>query len=170
MNLILLINEKLHFFAWKKQLKRKNIQLIYPYNIMSYDNIDIGKNVYIGPDAYIMAKGGLSIGDNVIIGPKFTVWTENHNFKSIKAIPYDKENILRPVKIESNVWIGLGVTFCPGVQIGEGSIIGMGTVVRGIIPPLSIVIGNPGEIVGTRDENVYCKLLKEQKIYTWNLR
>lgn len=85
---------------------------------MGYENIYIGKNVYIGPGAFIMAKGGLRIGDNVIIGPKLTVWTENHNFKSEKMIPYDKDNILKPVIIESNVWIGLGVNLCPGAKIG----------------------------------------------------
>jgi hypothetical protein len=38
-------------------------------------------------------------------------------------IPYDKDDILKPVIIESNVWIGLGVSLCPGAKIGEGSIL-----------------------------------------------
>lgn len=170
MRIMTLIRNKLQYNKWKNSLKHRNIKLCNPENIMNYTNIDIGENVYIGPGAYIMAKGGLSIGDNVIIGPKLTVWTENHNFKSEKMIPYDKENVLRPVIIRSNVWIGLGVTLCPGVEIGEGSIIGMGAVVRGKIPSCSIVVGNPGEIVDKRNEDVYYKLIKEQKIFTWNSR
>lgn len=170
MGLFLLIKKQAQFINWKNKLKEKRIKLVKPYNITDYENVLIGKNVYIGPEAYIMAKGGLNIGDNVIIGPRLTVWTENHNFKSETMIPYDKEDILRPVTINPNVWIGLGVTLCPGTEIGEGCIIGMGAVVRGKIPPCSIVIGNPCKIIDKRNEELYYKLLEEQKIFTWYSR
>lgn len=160
------IANKFNFIKWKRTLKLKGTNLVGPMNIMGYQNIHFGSNIYIGPESYIMAKGGLIIGDNVRIGPRLTIWTENHNFKSEKMIPYDGENILKQVIIGANVWIGLNVILCPGVEIGEGSIIGMGAVVRGKIPPCSIVMGNPGEIVGKRDEDIYYKLLYENKIFT----
>jgi maltose O-acetyltransferase len=170
MRIISRIIHWIKFINWKRKLKANGTKLVNPTNIMCYQNLQIGKNVYIGPESYIMGKGGLVFGDNVIVGPRLTVWTENHNYKSEKMIPYDMENFTRPIIIGANVWIGFGVTLCPGVEIGEGCIIGMGAVVRGKIPPCSIVIGNPSIIVGKRNEEIYYKLLAEQKIYTWHNR
>jgi acetyltransferase-like isoleucine patch superfamily enzyme len=170
MRILYLIKRKLEFKAWQKKLKERNIKLLKPEAIMGYKCIEIEDNVYIGPGAYIMANGGLKIGKNVIIGPKFVVWTENHDYESKEMIPYDKGIISKPVLIEENVWIGLGVTLCPGVSIGEGSIIGMGSVVRGKIPPCSIVIGNPSVIVGKRNDKEYYLLKKRGKIFIWSDR
>lgn len=170
MAIISIIINRIKYMNWVSSLSAEGIVIKKPTTIMNYQNIIFGKNVYIGPESYIMAKGGLSFGDNVRVGPRLTVWTEDHNFKTEKMIPYDENDILRPVSIGANVWIGLGVTLCPGVEIGEGSIIGMGSVVRGKIPPCSIVIGNPGMIVGKRNEELYYKLLSEKKILTRHLR
>lgn len=129
------------------------------------ENIIIGDNVYIGPDAYWDALGGIVIEDNVIMGPKVKIWTYNHNFRSQKYLPYDEIEILKPVKIEKNVWIGLDASIYPGVTIGEGAVIGMGAVVTVNVPPLSIMIGNPASICSQRDEAIYRKLAAEKKSY-----
>ena len=54
-------------------------------------------------------------------------------------IPYGPKNILRPVRIGKGAWIGLQVLILPGVDIGEGSVIAAGSVVRNTVPPFSIV-------------------------------
>ena len=54
-------------------------------------------------------------------------------------------------------FVGTGSIIMPGAQIGRGCIIGSGTVVRGIIPDFSIVIGSPGQIIG--DSRDYMKRL-----------
>ena len=53
----------------------------------------------------------------------------------------------RPVRIESNVWIGFESCVLPGVTIGEGSIVGARSVVAADVPPFTIVAGNPARIV-----------------------
>jgi len=53
----------------------------------------------------------------------------------------------RPVRIESNVWIGFESCILPGVTIGEGSIVGARSVVTADVPPFTIVAGNPARIV-----------------------
>jgi chloramphenicol O-acetyltransferase type B len=45
--------------------------------------------------------------------------------------------------IEDNVWIGRNAIIFPGVRIGEGSVVAMGTVVMNSIPPNTVVAGNP---------------------------
>ncbi|MFD1901362.1 DapH/DapD/GlmU-related protein [Enterococcus termitis] len=54
-----------------------------------------------------------------------------------------------PVTIEDNCWIGANTTICPGVTIGENSVIGAGSIVTKDIPANSVAVGNP------------CKVLRE---------
>lgn len=57
----------------------------------------------------------------------------------------------RPIRINSNVWVGFGACVLPGVTIGEGSIIGARSVVIEDVPPYSMAVGNPARIVRTLD-------------------
>jgi maltose O-acetyltransferase len=126
----------------------------------SSSKINIGDNCYIGPFAYWDALGDIKVGNNVIIGPKSIIWTYNHNFDSDTLIPYDEIELLKSVTIEDNVWIGIDVKIIPGVTIGEGAIIAMGSVVVNNIPPLAIVGGNPAKILKYRDSEKYTKLIQ----------
>ena len=53
----------------------------------------------------------------------------------------------RPITIGSNVWIGFDVCVLPGVNIGEGSIVGARSVVADDVPPYTIVAGNPARVI-----------------------
>ncbi|BCD99692.1 acyltransferase [Marinagarivorans cellulosilyticus] len=58
------------------------------------------------------------------------------------------------IDIRDNVYIGHGAIILPGVTIGPNAIIGAGAVVAKTVPPDSIVVGNPGKIIGSVDELV----------------
>ncbi|MFL7943682.1 acyltransferase [Priestia megaterium] len=143
----------------------ENLTVKKPYNFFSPQNISLGNHVHIGSGAYWDAKGKIIIEDNVIIGPRSTLWSRNHNYDSNQYIPYDFNDILKPIIIESNVWIGINVSICPGVTIGEGSVIAMGAVVTKNVPPLSIVGGNPAVVIKKRDPEKYYTLKKQGKLY-----
>ena len=65
------------------------------------------------------------------------------------------------------MWIGDGVYIKPGVRIGNGSVIGMGSIVTKDVPPYTIVAGNPAKIIRNRfSEEIVEKLLKSE---WWNL-
>lgn len=53
--------------------------------------------------------------------------------------------------IENNCWLGMGVVVCPGVKIGNGSVVGAGSVVTQDIPPYSVVVGVPAKIIKKRN-------------------
>jgi acetyltransferase-like isoleucine patch superfamily enzyme len=66
-----------------------------------------------------------------------------------------------PTKIGCDVWIATRATILSGSEIGHGSVIGAGAVVSGVIPPYSIVAGNPGRIIRNRfAPDVVSKLLE----------
>lgn len=52
-----------------------------------------------------------------------------------------------PISIESNVWIGFDACVLPGVNIGEGSIVGARSVVTTDVQPYTIVAGNPARVI-----------------------
>lgn len=87
---------------------------------------------------------GLRVGNDVFIGPNVTFTNDkypqsgNKTFKLLSTI------------IENNVSIGGGAIILPGIHIGEGAVIGAGSVVTKNVPPKSLVMGNPAKIINTR--------------------
>lgn len=120
---------------------------------------------HLKSNTFIECTGNVIIGDYFHVGRGLTIFSSNHNWKSHEYIPYGKESILKQVTIGSAVWVGSNVTILPGSTVGDGAIIGAGTVVRGTIPPGSIVIGNPSTIIGTRDMQIFRDLQSEAKFF-----
>ncbi len=129
------------------------------------EKICIGEGSVINPDSVIDGTGTVKIGRYCHFARGLTIYSSNHDHKSNEYIPYGKGDILLPVIIEDFVWIGANVSIVPGVTIGEGAVIGMGSVVVGNIPPLKIYAGNPAKQIGERDEQIF-KRLKDLKKYT----
>ena len=106
-------------------------------------NIKIGKNVFINACCRFQDQGGIEIGDGALIGHNTTIATLNHDFA-----PDKRQNITpKPVKIGKNVWIGSDCTILPGVEIGDGAIIGAGSVVTKSVPKNTIAVGNPARVI-----------------------
>ena len=79
----------------------------------------------------------VSIGDNTVIGERAHIITHG----PIKA---------GPVEIGRNVFIGYGALILPRVRVGDGAIIGAGSVVTRDVEPMTIVAGNPAKPIGRR--------------------
>ena len=78
--------------------------------------------------------------------------SSSHLFESTD-ISIAKQGIQRmPTTIESDVWLGSGVTVLGGVRIGHGSIVGAGAVVTHDLPPWSISSGVPARVTGVRKQ------------------
>jgi len=76
-------------------------------------------------------------------------------------LPYGTDYVDKPVIIERNVWLGNHVIIVPGVHIGEGAIIAMGSVVTKNVSAGAVVGGNPAEVLKFRDPDAYKKLESE---------
>lgn len=168
--LIYRITQKFYYYHALQQLKRAHLdnvvigsEQIKHFEIRHPENLFIGNQTAITGDCFINAYGGVKIGNYCHIAKGLTIYSHNHNWKSESFIPYDEKSIKKPVYIGNCVWIGANVTISPGAEIEDGVIISTGSVVFGHIPRCAIIRGNPAQIVGYRDINMFNLLEKEGK-------
>ena len=117
-----------------------------------------GNNVYGNFNLTLVDDGNIFIGDNVMFGPGVIVATPGHPIEIELRRKGYQFNI--DVHIGSNVWIGANSTILPGVNIGDNSVIGAGSVVTKDIPSNVVAYGNPCRIVrniGAHDKDYYYK-------------
>ena len=157
--------KKIRYYLLRNLFKScgKDVIICSGVKIHGHKQLAIGNNVRIGEKSRISATGGVTIGDNVKIGPELLVWTSNKNYHAPEMLPYDYTSVKKPVTICDNVWIGARVTITPGVTVGEGAIVAMGSVVTKDVPPCAVVGGNPVKVIKYRDVEVYNKLKAEKK-------
>ena len=108
-------------------------------------NIIIGNNVYFNFNCTVLDVMKVSIGDNVLFGPSVSVYTALHPMDWIERSA--GLEFARPVNIGSHIWIGGGVIICPGVTIGDRTVIGAGSIVTRNIPADVFAAGNPCKVI-----------------------
>jgi acetyltransferase-like isoleucine patch superfamily enzyme len=92
----------------------------------------------------------IEIGNNVMIGSGSLIMDNDaHNIHpEMRSLPMT-ESAVSPVIIKNNVFIGARSIILKGVTIGEGAVVGAGSVVTKDVPPYSIVGGNPAKIISS---------------------
>lgn len=101
--------------------------------------LSIGNNVSINRNCIIVCHNNINIADNVIFGPGVTIYDHDHIFSELGILPGFKSDA---VVIEKGCWIGSNVTILRGTHIGQDSVIGAGCIIKGEIPPHSLVVGD----------------------------
>lgn len=109
-------------------------------------HITIGAKTFINYDAIMLDCAPIRIGDHVSIGPGVQLLTATHPVDDFRA-RRDGWESAAPVDIGDNVWLGGAVVVCPGVGIGENSVIGAGSVVTSDVPASVLAAGNPCRII-----------------------
>lgn len=108
-------------------------------------NIHIGDRFYANFDCVMLDGGGIHIGDDVLLGPRVGIYTSNHAIDAAERAAGGC--IGKPVRIGNRVWVGAGTHVNPGVQIGDDSIIGSGSVLTSDIPAGVIAAGVPCRVL-----------------------
>jgi len=127
--------------------------------VLEKEKISIGNDVFLGRNFFLRGAGGIHIGDYTHISRNVTIHTVNHNMHGC-LLPYDRADVVKPVRIGSYVWIGMNVNILPGVEIGDGAIIGMGTTVSKSVENNTIVVGPSQRVIGHRDEEATAALVR----------
>jgi acetyltransferase-like isoleucine patch superfamily enzyme len=122
----------------------------------------IGDSAGISPRCLINAVGGFHLGNYSVLANECLVLTTEHRFMRATSLPFDRVRQVKPVHIGDYVWLGARAMILSGVRIGDGAIVGMGSVVAQDVPPLCIVSGNPGKIIGKRSPEVFEKLRSQK--------
>jgi len=113
------------------------------------DRVELGDGVGFNFGCYVNGFGGLVIGDRSIFGPYTMIHTANHRMEADRPI-LEQGWEARPTEIGPDCWVGMGVCILPGVTIGEGVVLGAGSVVTKDLEPWSIAVGNPARPIGSR--------------------
>lgn len=130
-------------------------------------NVRIGERTFINGGTRLISRESIEIGSDVTIAWDCTIY--DHNSHSLdwrdRADDIRQQNSdyrsggnmirnknwatvkSRPIVIGDKSWIGFGCVILGGVTIGEGAVVGAGSVVREDVPPWTVVAGNPAVII-----------------------
>jgi acetyltransferase-like isoleucine patch superfamily enzyme len=157
-----------------KDLKRVGENVVFEEGVLVFnpENISIGENVYVGHNTilkgyhknemvigdhtwvgqccFFHSAGGIRIGRAVGFGPGVKILTSVHKDEVPSRPVILNELEFAETVIRDGCDIGIGAIILPGVEIGEGSIVGAGSVVTKDIGPFSVVAGNPARVLRTR--------------------
>ncbi len=117
--------------------------------------LEVGDNTVLSHDCSFAVGRRITIGRHCLIANG--VWmadTSGHPTDPadrLAGLPPPAEKV-RPITVGDNVWIGSRCVILPGTTIGEGSVISASSVVRGEIPPYTLVAGNPARPVSSLKE------------------
>ena len=119
--------------------------------------ITIGRNTFIGGSMLASAMS-IEVGDDVLISWGCNIVDHNSHAISWNLRQQDVRDWyhgkkdwthvpIKPVKICDKSWIGLNVIILKGVEIGEGAVVGAGSVVTKSVPPWTVAVGNPAQVI-----------------------
>ena len=108
-------------------------------------NIKVGEKVFFNFNCVVLDVMQVTIGNRTLFGPNVQLYTATHpmNFRERG----EGLEFARPVAIGDDVWIGGSVVVCPGVTVGNRTVIGAGSVVTKDIPSDVFAAGNPCRVI-----------------------
>ena len=121
-----------------------DVRILTPFICDFGNRVEFGKGVFINHSAILSASGGIVFEDGVSVAPGVRIATINHDFNERHTkYTYGK------VTIKKNAWIGMNVTVCPGVTIGEYAVVAAGAVVTKDVPDYAVYGGVPARLIKT---------------------
>ncbi|REE81999.1 acetyltransferase-like isoleucine patch superfamily enzyme [Lutibacter oceani] len=164
-----------------KEIKKQPFFLSQDKNFKKYS---VGAGTYGTPKILEWKEGTtLKIGNYCSIAPNVSIllggehqseWISSYPFKTISSfdisINYNEHKSKGDVIIKNDVWIGYSSIILSGVTIGNGAIIGAGSVVTKDVPDYAIVGGNPAKLIRFRFNEEIIKTLLEIEWWKWETK
>jgi maltose O-acetyltransferase len=108
-------------------------------------NINTGDKVFFNFNCVVLDVAAVTIGSRTLFGPNVQIYTATHPM-DYKQRASGLESA-KPIHIGEDVWVGGSAVICPGVTIGDRTVIGAGSVVTKNIPPDVFAAGNPCRVI-----------------------
>lgn len=117
-------------------------------------NTKFGKKNYFNFNLTLLDCSLITFGDNVMAGPNVTFTTATH--PTDPTLRASGEEYAFPITVGNNVWFGSNIVVLPGVTIGDGAVVGAGSIVTKDVPAYTVVVGNPARVLKklTPEDNV----------------
>src|SRR4051812_39391033 len=108
-------------------------------------NMNVGEKVFFNFNCIVLDVAPVTIGSRTMFGPNVQIYTATHPLnheERASGLEYAK-----PIVIGEDVWVGGSAVICPGVTIGDRTVIGAGSVVTKDIPADVFAAGNPCKVI-----------------------
>ena len=112
--------------------------------------IRIGKHVYIGTGTTLFGHKGLEIGERALLAQNITLTPYSHIYDDPDDFIIMQGGHMEKVTLGRDCYIGMGVCVMYSGNVGDGSIVGAGSVVVKPIPPYSVAVGCPAKVIKER--------------------
>lgn len=109
----------------------------------------IGQRVLVGVGTQLTCHQDLNIGDDVLIAAGCYITEANHG-TAAGAVIRDQPQVYAAVTLVSGCWLGAHTVVAPGVSIGEGAVVGAGSVVTRDVDAHAVVAGVPARFIKFR--------------------
>jgi maltose O-acetyltransferase len=116
-----------------------------PFRCDYGSNISVGARSFVNYGSVWLDCNRITIGEDVQMGPGIHLYTATHPLDAATR-KSGLESAL-PIAIGTGVWLGGGTIVCPGVTIGENTVVGAGSVVVRDLPANVLAVGNPCRVV-----------------------
>ncbi len=136
-----------HYHSWLWLMEKSSLIVDGNFTLFEGANIHLrqgGELIlhggYMNENASVVCESRIEIGEGVAIAPNVLI--RDCDSHSISGVINKK-----PINIGNHVWIGSNAIILKGVKIGDGSVIGVGSVVTKDVPAHCIAVGNPAKII-----------------------
>lgn len=100
----------------------------------------IGNKVYLNRNVIVVSREKITLLEGTMVGPGVVFYDHDHKYDYDGKIGDDF--ITEPITIGKNCWIGANCVILRGTVLGDHSIVGAGTVLKGVYPPYSKIYSN----------------------------
>jgi maltose O-acetyltransferase len=128
----------------------ENLWLQPPFYCDYGYNMKVGERVFFNFNCVVLDVAPVTIGSRTMFAPNVQIYTATHPIDPVERS--SGKEYAKPITIGSDVWVGGSTVICPGVTIGDRSVIGAGSVVTKDIPAYVIAAGNPCRVIRRIDE------------------
>lgn len=125
----------------------RDVTLYHPVIFYGPEALDIGDETSVAPFVHIWCGGRVIIGKRCMIGSHVAISSLTHDHSQPQMW---NTMVAKPVRIGDEVWIGSHAVIMPGVTLGDGCVVGAGSVVTRDVPPRAIAYGVPARVTGYR--------------------
>lgn len=114
-------------------------------------SILIGDDVAIGQNVHITSGGNLFIGSHTTFTENIMITNIDHDYREIGVHVLRQKHIVKETVVGENCFIGFGAVIQAGTILGKQCVVGANSVVRGVFPDYSVIVGSPAKIIKRYD-------------------